>query len=403
MKTKKKMNGPNSLFNLFFFKTYSELKILHGFFYIALFNSENGKCLIDFKDLTFTKTIYDFDYNKILSDQGISYDDLNNNEEIINLKIELEDLGYIFVYTFVKVEKFYLMVVTDSVYSKLNPLLEKAIIEFDQEIDFKEENQGENQIEGEAIEDKITSLAIENFSRNFSEYLFPDFLIPERKNNVEEEGEEQELEQELNEFLKSKNINKEIFNKIDGTWSIEEFSDEMDINLNEIHEEFFNMWVNNLIYFRFKYYNLDTLEQTENAKIYLEDGTPENLSLINKYNSAKIIKILQIIDSGITFKKLHDQSTITKIRLEKYITELIYRGVIQKRKVIPTIKHISEDLIPLLTLQGFTKNDFQLLEYLEENFRGEKDLGEVALKIQIDPKKIRNIINKVETAISVMN
>ncbi|QEE15423.1 hypothetical protein DSAG12_01248 [Promethearchaeum syntrophicum] len=376
---------------------------MHGFFYIALFDSDNGKCLIDFKDLTFTKTIYDFDYNKILSDQGISYDDLNNNEEIINLKIELEDLGHSFVYTFVKVEKYHLMVVTDSVYSKLNPLLEKAIIEFDQEIDFDEENQEENQIESEIIENKITSLAIENFSRNFSEYLFPDFLIPERKNNIEKEGEEQEVKQDLNEYLKSKNINQDLFNKIDGTWSIEEFSEEMEIDLNKIHEEFFNMWVNNLIYFRFKYYNWDTLEQTENAKFYLEDGTPENLSLINKYNSAKIIKILQIINSGITFKKLHDQSTITKLRLEKYITELIYRDVIQKRKVIPTIKHISEDLIPLLTLQGFTKNDFQLLEYLEENFRNEKDLGEVALKIQIDPKRIRDIISKVETAISVMN
>ena len=386
-----------------FFKPYKELKILHGFFYIALFNSENGKCLIDFKDLTFTKTIYDYDYNKILSDQGISYDDLNDSEEIINMKIELEDLGHIFVYSFIKVENYYLMVVTDSVYSKLNPLLEKAIIEFDQEIDFEEENQDEIQIESDGIEDRITSLAIENFSRNFSEYLFPDFLIPERKNEVEKEVEEQELKQKLDEFLKNKNINEEIFNKIDGTWSIEEFSEEMDIDLNEIHEVFFNMWVNNLIYFRFKYYDWDTLEQTDNAKIYLEDGTPENLSLINKYNSAKIIKILQIIDSGITFKKLHDQSTITKIRLEKYITELIYRDVIQKRKVIPTIKHISEDLIPLLTLQGFTKNDFQLLEYLEENFRDEKDLGEVALKIQIDPKKIRDIINKVETAISVMN
>ena len=376
---------------------------MHGFFYIALFNSENGKCLIDFKDLTFTKTIYDFDYNKILSDQGISYDDLNNSEEIMNLKIELEDLGHSFIYTFVKVEKYYLMVVTDSVYSNLIPLLEKAIIEFDQEIDFNEENQEENQFESETKGDKITSIAIENFSRNFSEYLFPDFLIPERKNEFEKQGEEPESKQALNEFLKSKNINEKIFQKIDGIWSIEEFSEEMNIDLNKIHEEFFNMWVNNLIYFRFKYYNWDTLEQTEKAKTYLEDGTPENLSLINKYNSAKIIKILQIIDSGITFKKLHDQGTITKIRFERYITELVYRKIIQKRKVIPTIHHISEDLIPLLTLQGFNKEDFELLEFLEENFREEKDLSEVALKIQIDPKKIRDLINKVETAISVLN
>ena len=376
---------------------------MHGFFYIALFNSENGKCLIDFKDLTFTKTIYDFDYNKILSDQGISYDDLNNSEEIINFKIELEDLGHSFVYTFVKVEKYYLMVVTDSVYSKLIPLLEKAIIEFDQEIEYKEENQEENASEGETIGDKITSIAIENFSRNFSGYLFPDFLIPERRNDFEIQGEEQESKQILNEFLKNKGIDEYIFEKIDGTWSIEEFSEEMKIEINELHEEFFNMWVNNLIYFRFKYYDWDTFEQTENAKIYLEDGTPENLLLINKYNSAKIIKILQIIDSGISFKKLHDQGTITKIRLERYITELIYRKVIQKRKVIPTIHHISEDLIPLLTLQGFTKNDFGLLEFLEENFREEKDLGEVALKIQIDPKKIRDLITKIKTAISVIN
>ena len=376
---------------------------MHGFFYIALFNSENGKCLIDFKDLTFTKTIYDFDYNKILSNQGISYDDLNNSEEIINLKIELEDLAHSFVYTFVKVEKYYLMVVTDSVYSKLTPLLEKAIVEFEQEIDTEEKNQEEHPIEGETIENKIVSLVIENFSRNFSEYLFPDFLIPERRNDFEKKGEEQESKQVLNEFLKNKGIDEYIFEKIDGTWSIEEFSEEMKIDLTVLHEEFFNMWVNNLIYFRFKYYNWDIFEQTENAKIYLEDGTPENLSLINKYNSAKIIKILQIIDSGTSFKKLHDQGTITKIRLERYITELIHRKIIQKGKVIPTINHISEDIIPLLTLQGFTKKDFELLEYLEENFREEKDLGEVALKIQIDPKKIREIFKKVETAISVMN
>ena len=153
---------------------------MHGFFYIALFNSENGKCLIDFKDLTFSKTVYDFDYNKILSDQGISYEDLNNSEEIINFKIGLEDLGHSFVYTFVKVGKFYLMVVTDSVYSKLIPLLEKSIVEFDQEIDFKEETQEEKQLEPESLGVMIASIAIENFSRNFSEYLFPDFLIPEK-------------------------------------------------------------------------------------------------------------------------------------------------------------------------------------------------------------------------------
>ncbi len=387
----------------YFFKKYKELKNLHGFFYIALFNSENGKCLIDFKDLTFSKTVYDFDYNKILSDQGISYDDMDDNEEVLNFKIELEDLGHSFVFTFVKVEKYYLMVVTDSVYSKLIPLLEKSIIEFAQEIDFKEEPHEGNLIEDEDLGDKIISIAIENFSRNFSEYLFPDFLIPERKNDFIKQGEEQESKQDLNEFLKSKGISENIFEKIDGTWSIEEFSEEMNIDLNEIHEEFFNMWVNNLIYFRFRYHDWDIFEQTENAKIYLEDGTTENLLLINKYNSAKIIKILQIIDSGTSFKKLNDQDSITKIKLERYITELVYRKIIQKRKVLPTIKHISEDLIPLLTLQGFNKKDFKLLEELEENFRDEKDLCEVALKIQIDPKKIRDIFKKVETAISVMN
>ena len=376
---------------------------MHGFFYIALFNSENGKCLIDFKDLTFTKIVYDFNYNKILSDQGISYDDMNDSEEILNFKIELEDLGHSFVYTFIKVEKYYLMVVTDSVYSKLIPLLEKSIIEFDQELGFKKEPHEENQIEGEISAEEITSIAIENFSRNFSEYLFPDFLIPERRNDFIKQGEEQESKQVLNEFLKGKGINENIFEKIDGTWSIEEFSEEMKIDLDDIHEEFFNMWVNNLIYFRFRYYDWDIFEQTENAKIYLEDGTPENLLLINKYNSAKIIKILQIIDSGMSFKKLQDQDSITKIKLERYITELVFRKIIQERKVLPTIKHISEDLIPLLTLQGFNKKDFKLLEKLEENFREEKDLSEVALKIQIDPKKIRDIFKKVETAISVMN
>ncbi len=376
---------------------------MHGFFYIALFNSEDGKCLIDFKDLTFSKTVYDFDYNKILSDQGISYVDMNTSEEIINFKIELEDLGHIFVYTFVKVEKYYLMVVTDSVYSKLIPLLEKSIIEFDQEIDFKEEPQEEPLFKDEGLEKRIISIAIENFSRNFSEYLFPDFLIPERKNTFEKQGDDQESNPAQDEFLKIKGINENLFEKIDGTWSIEEFSEETKIDLNEIHEEFFKMWVNDLIYFRFRYYDWDIFEQTEIAKNYLESGTPENLSLINKYNSAKIIKILQIIDSATSFKKLQDQDAITKIKLERYITELVHRRIIQKRKVLPIIKHISEDLIPLLTLQGFNKKDFKLLEKLEENFLEEKDLGEVALKIQIDPKKIRELFKKVETAISVMN
>ncbi len=372
---------------------------MHGFFYIALFNSENGKCLIDFKDLTFSKTVYDFDYNKILSDQGISYEDLNNSEEIINFKIGLEDLGHSFVYTFVKVGKFYLMVVTDSVYSKLIPLLEKSIVEFDQEIDFKEETQEEEQLEPESLGVMIASIAIENFSRNFSEYLFPDFLIPEKKIDFSN----QMQDEDFIEFLDKKDIDRYIFDKIDGTWSIEEFSEELKVDLEHIHKEFFNMWANNLVYFRFKYYNWDIFEQTESAKAYLEDGTPENLLLINKYNSAKIIKILQIIDSGISFKKLHETAAITKIKLERYITELVYRKLIQKRKIIPIIHHISEDLIPLLTLQGFNKKDFELLEYLEENFREEKDLGEVALKIQIDPKKIRALIKKIETAISVMN
>ncbi len=372
---------------------------MHGFFYIALFNSENGKCLIDFKDLTFTKTIYNFDFNKILSDQGISYEDLNNSEEIINFKIELEDLGQSFVYTFVKVEKFYLMVVTDSFYSKLIPLLEKSIIELDQEIDMKEEIPEEELPVGESLGVKIASIAIENFSRNFSEYLFPDFLIPEKKNDFDK----QMQDQDLIEFLESKDIDRYIFDKIDGTWSIEEFSEELKIDLNQIHEEFFNMWAKNLIYFRFKYYDWDIFEQTQIVNNYLEGGTPENLSLINKYNSAKIIKILQIIDTGISFKKMQDQATITKIKLERYITELIYRKIIQKRKVFPTIHHISEDLIPLLSLQGFNKKDFELLENIEESFREEKDLDEVALKIQIDPKKIKEIITKIGTAISVMN
>ncbi|MHA1854724.1 MAG: hypothetical protein ACTSWX_11080 [Promethearchaeota archaeon] len=365
--------------------------------------------MIDFKDLTFTKTVYDFDFNKILEDQGISYGDLNNSDEIFNFKIELEDLGFSFVYTFVKVEKFYLMVVTDSFYSKLIPLLEKSIAEFDQELNFYDEPQDQNhkddQIEHKSLEDSITSIAIENFSRNFSEYLFPDFLVPEIKNHITEPNKEKEKEikAEIEEILKSKNIDPILYEKIDGTWSIEEFSEEMNIDLVKIHEEFFNMWVNDLIYFRFRYYEWDTFTQTENAREYLEDGSPENLSLIKKYNSAKIIKILQMINAGITFKRLQEQSRITKIKLERYITELIERKVIEKKKLLPKIHHISEDLIPLLTLQGFKKKDFDLLENLEEYFREEKDLDDVALKIQIDPKKIKDIITKVETAISVMD
>ena len=111
---------------------------------------------------------------------------------------------------------------------------------------------------------------------------------------------------------------------------------------------------------------------------------------------------MNIIGEESTYENIQKQINLTKTKLNIFLTELINQQVIRRLPLIPKLEMFSEDLIPLLAMQGLNKNDFELLGKLEKIINGKNNLMEISLKLEISPDRIKSLLDKYSNAIRIM-
>ena len=93
---------------------------------------------------------------------------------------------------------------------------------------------------------------------------------------------------------------------------------------------------------------------------------------------------------------------ITRTKLNKYLSELEQRSIIQRDEYKPVLEFIHEDLIPLLSLQGFETADFKLLTKLAQILDGSVSIRSAALNLHVDPAVIKKLLDKYESAVKIL-
>ena len=369
---------------------------MHGFQYLCVYDRENKMNLVEIRDLTFQKSVLDYNFQAILETQGISLSNFEITSEFSDIQIHIEGNKNPFVYTFAKTPELIIVIVSNSpighIYNKMQKVLDEIqyILEdnrigeedtsntaqynqdllnirnenleihkqklfenqkfLDNLFDFlnflKEfqqnhlkiypkiftqlnnfENQNISEINPEKLQNNLDESnnlqqilpnlvigtlpnPIPNFipndneldtyaqikfqnqleevdfhykvsyllGRHFATYLLTNFLVVEKRKDLLSKY------SNLNFF---RSLENEIFKIIDGTRTIEEIidvvkrSDKIKSNSKEntlknemwfIYDTMFYFWVNDLVYFRFKYHSWNIFRSTVKAPLYLEDG-----------------------------------------------------------------------------------------------------------------------------------
>jgi hypothetical protein len=349
--------------------------IMHGLLYLAILNRENGQILFDFKNLTISKSYKKIDFLKAIKDQGIEFVDEGKERNVFNLQLKLGENQKPFIFYFVQSYQSIIFTVTKSLNNTLNSLVEKIIDEFDLVFNLKDN------ISFNAENFRMEIISI--LSKNISSLLLPIFLIPEIE-RIDVLSDTQNLI--INQSKSYKHI--------DGILSIEDIIDETGLEQFIIQDGLFRLWLYHLVSFRYKNENWNIYLRTAKTPLYLDEGSEEYLKLVNLFNSNKIIKILNLLETEKSYQQLYHEMEITNIKLNKYLTVLLNNQIIRKKKEFIDVGKISDDLIPLLTLQGFSKEDFNILKELESISDNNKGLEEIALEINIDPERIKSLVDK---------
>ena len=415
-----------------------EIINLHGFSYISFILHADSNLKLEFKNLNHYNSSINLDYLSILENQGITFQDIKSTPETSDLKIQLENSKYPLYYTFHRGETAVLVSVSRSHQTQIISILQNIIDDFDlilqkfladinkngEENLINHSNEGNKVIEDSKGEIDKNGNNSDNFlpkksekfetkleifpesmltiifretekilARYLSEYILPEFLIPQKAFI----GDSSELLSIL-----TSDISLDFYKKIDNLLTIEEHVSIFNLELFQIRGKMFKLWLHNALEFRLKFYEWDRFHQTVKAPLYLKNGTKENLALIQTFNTSKVVKILDTIGDDTSFQKLFQSVKITKTKLILYLSELFNLGLIRKVPYSPKMDHDSEDLIPLLAMQGFTKTDFQILQKLEDQLNGKKTLDDVAIELAINPARIKSLLDKYKNAIRVL-
>jgi predicted transcriptional regulator len=407
---------------------------LHGFSYISFILHADPNLKLEFKNLSHYKSAINLDYLSILESQGITFQDIKSSSETSNFKIHLENSKYPLYFNFHKGETAVLVSVSRSHRTENVSIMQHIIDDFDMIVhevldeinNTGKENQKNHpdektQVNADSKEDLAKNLnnsgnllpkfetKLKIFPKSMldkifqetekiltiylSEYLLPEFMIPQKI-----------LSEDSPELFSdsTSDISLDFYNEIDNSLTIEEHISIFKIDLSQIRGKMFNLWFHKALEFRLKFYEWDRFHQTVKAPLYLKDGLKENLALIQTFNTSKIVKILDIIGNDTSYHSLFQSSNLTKTKLNKYLSELFNLGLIRKVPYSPKMDHVSEDLIPLLTMQGFTKKDFRILQKLEDQLNGKKTLDDVAIELAINPARIKSLLDKYKNVIRVL-
>lgn len=420
---------------------------MHGFLHIYLLNAKTTEVISDVSNLTLDSIYFNVNYLQILKDEGI---DLKNRETLIKvseIQFQLEKAKFPLVFHFFSTENFILIIIATHLVRDLQNYAEFLLEEIEQnkkafldefynneDIKVREnskvnpksnnndslkDNHNRNNLQkslnkenssGNSLETNQNTknfLFLQIISRNFAEYLIPSFLIPEKKSEFIHN--KPENYRKISKFLTKiceENYKEDystiLFSDLEGTWTIKEISEIYKIPLTPLRELLFFFWKTNIITFRMEYFPWDRFKTTIKAPLYLEEGSEENISLIDKFNSNKIIRLIETIGKGCSYAHLLKNFDITKTKLNRYLSELEQRSIIQREEYKPTLDMIPEDLIPLLSLQGFEKADFELLKKMAEILDGSVSIRSAALNLHVNPEIIKKLIDKYESAVKIL-
>lgn len=413
---------------------------MHGFYYLALIDIRSQAIIIAFTDLTYRKTYVDVDYLGLLAEFGISLQEIDSFQRQTDLQITPLGFDFPLVYYFIHSEGRMIVAVVDSPNKKIPSMLEKTIDIINQELQFSPilqngsegskgniptaalrppnnlphestfniiaPNNSEEGASSSPLMQDGTELPLSNINltesqiirllaRNLAHQILPAFLVPEPVSEYNKDS--------LKLILSEYDIQNEFWEKIDGTWALEEFHEPIHTSSLDLQEALFCLWVKQCIYFRTKYEKWDIFAKTAKTPLYLDNGSPQYVELTKFFNSTKVIRVLQEIGDERSYMSLSQQLEMTSTRLNRYLTELLYRQIIRRKEFKPQMHVLSEDLIPLLSMQGFTNEDFVIMSKLEDRLNGERSMDDIALEINISPKKIKRLLDKYNIAMRIMN
>ena len=203
----------------------------------------------------------------------------------------------------------------------------------------------------------------------------------------------------------NKNISRELgtedflslYEMIDGFTDIESLSFKLKVPADAFKQYLLLLWEKKMIYFRIPRYGWDFFERTHRSNQFLYDGSEEQKGMIEKYDGGKIISLLSRIDGKSDLKSIRKKMVINDLKFMKFIYDLIDMELIEAIPVFPLIKNITEDMIPLLIIQGFLAEDLSLIEKLESLMDGTTTILDVAFNVKLSPEKIKNIVDKIES------
>ena len=155
------------------------------------------------------------------------------------------------------------------------------------------------------------------------------------------------------------------------------------------------LWLKNRLIFRIPIFEWNIFERTHKSNNYLLDGSEAQKELLELYGGGKIISLLSRFDGRLSIAEIHKKMNINDLRFMRYVYDLVDMGLIEKSEKFPVLRHIGQEIVPLLVIQGLQQKDLKIIEELETRFDGSKSITSVALKMDESPEKIKQILDKI--------
>jgi hypothetical protein len=190
-------------------------------------------------------------------------------------------------------------------------------------------------------------------------------------------------------------INEKFSTEIDGISDIETIADRINIDSLDLAQILLLLWLKNYLIFRVPIYGWNVFERTHKSNEYLLDGSESQMELLHLYNGGKIISLLSRFDGRSTVAEIQKKMNINHLRFMRYIYDLVDMDLIEISEKFPVLRHIGQEIVPLLVIQGLQQKDLKIIEELESQFDGSKSITSVALKMDQSPEKIKQILDKI--------
>ena len=183
--------------------------------------------------------------------------------------------------------------------------------------------------------------------------------------------------------------------EIDGISDIEAIADNMNLDSTELSKVLLHLWLKKHVIFRIPIYNWNIFERTHKSNDYLLDGSDSQRDLLELYGGGKIISLLSRFDGRSNVSEIHKKMNINDLRFMRYVYDLFDMELIKKSEKFPVLRHIGQEIVPLLVIQGLQQKDLKIIEELESRFDGSQSITSVALKMDESPEKIKQILDKI--------